>query len=316
MELTGNTFFFPWEVSLMERLQANLGGTGLNILSFLSAFGEELVLILLIGFLYWWWDKQIGKNIGLNALMGLVWNPMIKNIFDRRRPYLDHEGIRLLRKVDSARDEQNIAAQGFSFPSGHSTNSVTVYGSLGLEFRKKWAAVLAFLMPLLIGFSRVAAGAHYPTDVLVGWLLGVLTILIVPFLRRKIPNTPVFYGVLLLTVIPGFFYCHSDDYFTAVGMLIGFMAGTLLDERKIRFENTRSIPIGLLRMVGGFALYFLLNTLLKLPFPKEFLDSGTTAARLIRAARYAILVFGLFGVYPMLFPAFDRLLKKKETPAA
>ena len=43
MALTGNTFFFGWEVSLMEWLQANLGSGFIGVISFFSAFGEELV---------------------------------------------------------------------------------------------------------------------------------------------------------------------------------------------------------------------------------------------------------------------------------
>lgn len=311
MELTGSTFFFPWEVSLMEWIQNHLSSTGLSIVSFCSSFGEELLLILLLGFLYWCWDKRIGKNIGLNVLMGLVWNPMIKNVFLRRRPYFDHEGIHILRKVEPGQDEMDIAAQGFSFPSGHSTNAVTAYGSLGMEFRKKWLTILAVLLPLLVGISRVSVGAHYPTDVLVGWLLGLVVILLVPFLHSRLQHTATFYGVLLLTVIPGFFYCRSADFFTAAGMLVGFMAGTLLEEKKVHFEKTRSVPVSILRIVLGFVVYFVLNTVLKLPFPKAFLDSGTTAAMLVRTVRYAVILFVEFGVYPMAFPWLDRVMGKK-----
>ena len=54
-------------------------------------------------------------------------------------------------------------------------------------------------------------------------------------------------------------------------------------------------------MLGGLAVYFVLNTALKLPFPKEFLSGGSTAALLVRCVRYAIVAFVDFGVYPMLF---------------
>ena len=177
MELTGNVFSFPWEASLMEWLQTHLSGA-VPVISFFSAFGEELVMILIIGFLYWWYDKKAGKAIGLSVLMGITWNPLIKNIFLRRRPYFDHEGIRILRLMEPKADPMDIAAQGFSFPSGHSTNAVTMYGSLGQYFKKKWLTAAALALPLLVGFSRVVVGAHYPTDVFVGWLLGVAVLLL------------------------------------------------------------------------------------------------------------------------------------------
>ena len=42
MAASGNTLFFPWEVALMEWLQAHIGGAGISIISLFSMFGEEL----------------------------------------------------------------------------------------------------------------------------------------------------------------------------------------------------------------------------------------------------------------------------------
>jgi len=58
---------------------------------------------------------------------------------------------------------------------------------------------------------------------------------------------------------------------------------------------------GILRVVGGIAIYFLLNKLLKLPFSSDFLNGGSTGAHLIRTARYAVIAFIEFGIYPMAF---------------
>ena len=59
----GNTFFFEWENSLIEWLQANLSGGVISVISTLSFFGEVLLCILLLGFLYWSWDKELGKKL-------------------------------------------------------------------------------------------------------------------------------------------------------------------------------------------------------------------------------------------------------------
>ena len=301
MAASGNTFFFPWEVSLMEWLQAHIGGAGISIISLFSMFGEEILLILILGFIYWSYDKRLGRTMGLSAIMGLTWNTMAKNIALRRRPYFDHEGIKILRVVEPEADIYDIAAQGYSFPSGHSTNAATVFGALAVNLRKRWVTVLSIAIPLLTGISRLVVGAHYPTDVLAGWLLGVISVLIVQLLQKRVTSTPLLYGILLITAVPGFFYCRSADYFTSMGLLIGFMGGTLLDDRCVRFENTRRPLRMVARVLGGLAVYFALNTALKLPFPKEFLSGGSTAAMLVRCARYAIVAFVDFGVYPMAF---------------
>ena len=301
MVATGNTIFFPWEVSLMEWLQSHIGNAGISIISFFSMFGEELFLILILGFIYWSYDKKLGRTMGLSAIMGLTWNTMAKNIVLRRRPYFDHEGIKILRMVDPEADIYDISAQGYSFPSGHSTNVATVFSSLAINLRKRWVTVVAITIPLLTGFSRIVVGAHYPTDVLAGWMLGLISVLIVRYLQDHIKNTLTLYGILLIASVPGFFYCKSTDYFTSTGLLIGFMGGTLLDDHFVHFENTRKPLWMAVRVLGGLAIYLVLSKLLKLPFSNEFLSSGSTAALLVRCARYVIITFVDFGIYPMLF---------------
>ncbi len=301
MIATGNTFFFFWEVSLMEWLQANISDAWISFMSFFSLFGEELPLILIVGFVYWSYDKKLGRKVGLIAIMGLIWNTMIKNIVLRRRPYFDHENINILRIVEPEADIYDISAQGYSFPSAHSTNSVTVFGSLAVNLRKRWFTVIAIIIPLLTGISRFVVGAHYPTDVLAGWLLGLTAVVLVQMLQNRVRNTLALYGILLITAIPGFFYCTSADYFTAVGLLIGFMGGTLLDDKCVHFENTRNSWLMASRLLGGLVVYLMVNTALKMPFSEEFLLNGSTAALMVRCARYAIVAFIDFGVYPMLF---------------
>jgi len=285
----------------MEWLQTHISDAGISFMSFFSLFGEELPLILIVGFVYWSYDKKLGRKVGLIAIMGLIWNTMIKNIVMRRRPYFDHENINILRIVEPEADIYDISAQGFSFPSAHSTNSVTVFGSLAVNLRKRWFTVIAIIIPLMTGISRFVVGAHYPTDVMAGWLLGLTVVVLVTMLQNRVKNTLALYGILLMTAIPGFFYCTSADYFTAVGLLIGFMGGTLIDDYYVHFEDTRKPLLMVARLLGGLVVYLVVNKVLKMPFSKEFLSDGSTAALMVRCARYAIVAFIDFGVYPMLF---------------
>lgn len=299
--MNGNTFFFPWEVNLMAWLQASLSGAGASILSFFSMFGEELALILVLGFLYWCFDKKLGKTLGLSILTALTWSVMIKNIILRRRPYFDNEGIKILRVVEPEADIYDISAQGYSFPSSHSGNAAALFGSLAIGVKKKWLTALAIAIPLLTGISRVVVGAHYPTDVLAGLALGAACAFLIPVLEKKLKNKLLLYALILVTVLPGLFFCKSADYFTGLGLLLGFMGGTLFEEKRVHFSETKKPLAIATRVIGGLAIYFLLNTVLKLPFSKEFLSGGSAAALWVRCARYAIIAFVDFGVYPMLF---------------
>jgi Membrane-associated phospholipid phosphatase len=312
MELVGNTFFFHWEVSLILWLQAHMGSFGTALASFLSAFGEELAGVAIIGFLYWCYDKRFGRFVGLNVLVGIVLNPMIKNVYLRRRPYFDTPEIKCLKPVKKDADIYNIAAQEFSFPSGHSTNAVTIYGSAEEYNRKnKILAVIGVLLPLLVGVSRFCLGVHYPTDVLCGWLLGLVVIAFVPWLQRKLKNDRLLYGILLLMGLPGFFYCKSLDFFSGYGMLLGFVLAVEFEQKYVNFENTRSAMRSVIRVVGGVAVFFGLNTLTKMPFSADYLNSGEMSALLIRMARYTLVVFAVLGVYPMVFKNADKWYQKK-----
>lgn len=315
-ETVGTFFYFDWEMRLMEWLQANVGSGGFlfQLLSNLSAFGEQLLLVVIMGFLYWGLNKEFGKYVGLNVLVASVWNPLIKNIFLRLRPYfVPGYNVKLLRLVDTEADAMDIAAQGYSFPSGHSSSAVAAYGSLASHERKRkllWA--LAIVLPLLVGFSRVYVGAHYPTDVLCGWALGILIVILLPWLRQNIRNRWLFYVLLLLLSVPGFFYCTSNDYYTSFGMLLGFCLAEPFEERYIRFRNTSNLLRCILRTIGGAALYFGLNEALKLPFPSEILEAGNFTAHLIRTLRYTAVIFTVIGVYPALFRLTGKLWEKKE----
>jgi undecaprenyl-diphosphatase len=270
-------------------------------MSFFSVFGEELPLILIVGFIYWSYDKKLGRMMGLSAIMGLTWNTMIKNVVLRRRPYFDHENIKILRVVEPNADIYDISAQGYSFPSAHSTNAVTVFGSLAANLRRRWMVIIATIIPILTGISRFVVGAHYPTDVMAGWLLGITSVTVVHILQTRVKSTIRLYGILLVITLPGFFYCRTEDYFTSMGLMLGFMGGTLLDDRFVHFENTKKPLFMVMRVLGGLVVYLVINTLLKLPFSKEFLSDGSTAALMIRCARYAIVSFVAFGGYPMAF---------------
>ena len=69
---------------------------------------------------------------------------------------------------------------------------------------------------------------------------------------------------------------------------------------------------GISRMIGALLIYVVVNTLLKLPFDKDFLAGASLGALIIRMARYAIIMLLIMGVYPSAFPWFERVGNKSE----
>ena len=307
--MEGTVFFFPWEVRFMEWLQASAGSIPGKIVPLFSMLGEELVMVAILGFLYWCWDKRTAKYLAVNLLAALMAGPLIKNVLRRRRPYMDHPGIRCLKPVDDSAELMDIAAQGYSCPSMHAANAVSTYGSLAVKVRRKWLRTLLVLIPLLVGFSRVYVGVHYPTDVLSGWVIGGAALLVFSWLQRKIKNPLTFLAILGILSLPGWFYCDSTDFYSAFGLLVGILLGFRFEERHVNFENTRAPLRCVLRMVGGLAVFLAFSSGPKLLLPDALLEGATFAAHLIRALRYGVAAFAAVGVYPKLFVFAERKMK-------
>ncbi|WP_408069643.1 phosphatase PAP2 family protein [Butyrivibrio sp. JL13D10] len=310
----GNTFYFDFEPQLMGWLQNTFGETGSGFISHFSAFGEEAVFILVLGFLYWCYDKRFAIYIGTNVVVGGTLNPLIKNVALRLRPYMVHENIQCFRPLGKSEPLDDVSAQGYSFPSAHSMNAATVYGSIAGYMRKRIATIIAVILTILVGISRVVVGVHYPTDVLTGWVAGVAIVFIIPFIYEKAgeERRSLINFIFFLFSSIGFFYCKTDDYYTAMGVMAGFYLAIEFEKRFVNFEETR-IPVEIImRIVGGAAFYLILNLLLKLPFSQEFLKSNTMGAFMVRFVRYTIIVFVMLGVYPMLFKYFKRNTNAKN----
>lgn len=304
----GNVFYFDWEVNLIEWLQKAAGSAIQTIAKAMTFVGGETVTLLILMILLFCYKKEAGKRCGFTMVAASMWYPMIKNIVMRVRPYMAHpDRIEALTVVEADADPMNILQQGYSFPSGHSATAVSMYGSIAREIRKKWMWWLAVIVPVLIGLSRFAVGVHYPTDVVAGWLVGLAAVAFSALLEKKIRTERVRNLILLAMTVPGIFWCTSRDYFTALGLLIGMVTAFPYEKKYVRFQDTRNVFAMILRVLGAFVIYAVLNTVMKLPFDKEWLNNGTMGANLIRSARYAILLFVLVGVYPRVFPVFEKI---------
>jgi len=164
---------FPLGAGLDQRVELRvhgwMSGPVLAILRSVSFFGSTIFILagsLATAFVL----GRIRARRRLEAFLASVagaalWVQLLKHLFHRARPELFDPLARAI---------------GFSFPSGHSALSAAFFGSLaGLAAassrrRRDGAGYLAagVVIVFLIGFSRVALGVHWPTDVLAGWAVG------------------------------------------------------------------------------------------------------------------------------------------------
>lgn len=138
-----------------------------NIMLFISHLGSEITLIVLaIAFILLMKDKINSKFITINLILVFLLNRLLKWAIARPRP----EVLKIVQET------------GYSFPSGHSMVSTGFYGFLiYLIYKniknKKIKYPLIILLAILIveiGISRIYLGAHYTTDVIGGWIIGII----------------------------------------------------------------------------------------------------------------------------------------------
>lgn len=300
-----------WEVKLIEWLQAAFGGLA-GLVKLLAFLGAETGLLLVVLIVMFCWNKKLGQKLALIVSAVNMWLPMIKAVVLRLRPYMEYpdrvEALTLQGKTEA---EKSVLEQGYSFPSMHSASIPALYFSLAREAKKRWLFVIATILTVLVGVSRSVAGMHYPTDVLVGWLLGFVVMGIFLLLDKYVQNDWLRHAIIIVSGLPGLFYVRTTDYFTALGCIVGVIAAIHFEKKYVNFQETKKISAMVLRVLGAFIVYIIVNTLLKLPFDKEFLAGDGLLPLLIRTGRYAVVMFIITGVYPLIFPLFEKNQEKR-----
>ena len=150
-----------WGINLIADVQAiapSLRGS----MEFFSFLGTEEFYILFLPLLYWCVDPRLALRVGIILCASTSINTFFKLAFHAPRPYWV-----------STRVQAMSSEASYGIPSGHAQNAMAIWGSIGAT-GGRWLRLAMVLLVFLISFSRIVLAVHFPTDVLLGWILGGL----------------------------------------------------------------------------------------------------------------------------------------------
>ena len=290
-----------WGLGVIRAIQS-IASPGLTVfMKAVTSLGTEYVYMLVVMFFFWCVNEKKGFRLGLLIIFTTWVNLSLKGIFNQPRPYELEPALGMAFEPSRA------------FPSGHAQMSFTFWIALAIDLAKRkkfrpliWGA--SVFLVLLIGFTRLYLGVHFPTDVLGGWIMGGLVLALFYVLDKQGTRIlgqqsmrPQLITAAATALIMNALY-PADSSLGA--MILGFCAGYSLMLKGFPFsaqgELTGKKPGGVvlgLRLVLGLtgAVIIYLGLRFVLPGPDSILRGIPVLEGFYEVGRF--IRYGLLGFW-------------------
>lgn len=303
----------------------NLGswlGAPMKLFSFI---GDEEFFLMFMPIFFWCISPLLGVRLGLLLLFSATLNSIFKLAFFSPRPYW------YSREVVAFTSEYS-----FGMPSGHAMNATSVWGGLAISIRRWWAWIVFPLVIFTVGLSRLYMGVHFPVDILLGWIGGIVFLLIYFRLETPVKNWLlqqnastqllsalgatavlilggiIFRASLGAFIVPETWIANAAlaapdadpinplalaGIFSNSGVIFGMAAGLIFLYSRGGFQASGPIWKRVLRFPIGVVGVLLIWQGLGSFFP----GGENTVGYFFRYFRYALIGFWVIGAAPLLF---------------
>lgn len=313
-----------FEITLILFLQS-LGTWLVEPMRLITMLGSEDFFMLVMPSLYWSINSVLGFRVAIILILTNGLSSMLKLTFLSPRPYWLDPQVR-----------GYVAEYSFGIPSTHAQSAAGVWGLIAAASRQNWEKAALAVVIFLIGFSRIYLGVHFISDVVVGWLVGGVMLLV--FLKIERPvwawlRRRSFYQMLSLALVTAVLIAlmiilpaaassgwqpqaawvenalasqpeesidplNLDGAFTLSGTWFGLMAGAAwLYHRQGGYNASGTPRQRLLRYVIGVAGIYLLWFGLGRIFPRN----ADAISFTLRTFRYTLVGLWISALAPLLF---------------
>lgn len=283
----------------------------------ISSLGREEFYLVILPLIYWCINKRAGKLLGYMLFIAIALNTTLKNGFRGPRPFW----------IDPAVGIEETG--GYGIPSGHTQYATTLYLLIAFLFGGFWIWLVASIMVSLMALSRVYLGAHFVHDVVGGFAAGLVLVIVAIIwerrfstrFRKRILGQRMLAAVLVVLIftvvyvtmlyligqpdlsVPWASYASEaeiasrTEMATAIGALLGFSVGILLESSRVRFRADGPLAKRAARYLLGIIITVIIWRGLGMIFPSDPLAIAIP----LRVLRYFLLMLWATYYAPWLF---------------
>ncbi len=289
------SYLFPGDFWLTQSLQT-IGPWFTPFMEFFTFLGYPQAYMIIVAIIYWSIDRKLGLRLAIFLPVAASLNSLLKQAFHAPRPYWIDPGIKAIR-----------VSNGFGMPSGHAqASTVWLYGAALMK--RTWFWALAIAIVFLIGLSRVYLGVHFSSQVLIGWLIGLLVVLIffrfelkvlIWFLNKKFSSQLFLISLIsaLILISGGIIVCIYKHWEMPIHWISNSSAYFSEGNETILFSVGIEAIAGNAGAFWGAALGALLS------YRRGGFDSGGKAwKRALRSVLGLIIVSALYAILMLTAP--------------
>ena len=306
---------YQWGIGVITLIQELKSPAFTAVMKFITELGTGNFYLAAILIIFWLADEKRGLRLGILIIVSAWINVFLKDFLKHPRPFNLEPSLGLAYEST------------YGAPSGHAQMSVCFWIPMAVWFDQIWEGrkrfpvfALAVLFILLIGFTRLYLGLHFPTDLFAGWFLGGVILafffLAGPVLAKYLATGGSRFQNIAAAVTALLMNGIYPEGGILPAILLGFCIGYSVMRKKIPFlargeirGKKPSAPVLAARCLVGFSGLAVIYTGLRLILPGEgslfggfpvwgefspFYDLG-------RFIRYAIIGLWVSAGAPMVF---------------